>query len=400
MDYNSGMERTVGNSELNIGSTSSLPREDPVKGDDSRSDTLEDFCDVNFSEIEAIEDDPLDSLVNARQATRVENKQSPQPHVMFAARLYSYPDVTRRRAEEIITDVNELFGDMLLSIETEVMEAISPLNNSKSVVNKIKSSFSHHRSLFDDVKTEWCCFRKFEKQHSYIPPVHFMIGDRQDFVKQNLSKTMKIIPVTAQFIPMRMVFQRFFQIPMLLAETLEYMKSLSDNNIIISNFIQGTLWREIIAHFDGKTVLPLFLYFDDYENNNPFGSHKGISKCGAVYLSIPCYPPRLSSKLENIFLFILFNTIDRQVFRNNVIFSKAIDELKFLEQHGITINLPDGDKTIYFKLSLVLGDNLGLHSILGFVESFRANIFCRFCYTPNSSIQTTLRESYCQMRTE
>ena len=41
------------------------------------------------------------------------------------------------------------------------------------------------------------------------------------------------------------------------------------------------------------------------------------------------------------------------------------------------------DKHIYivvkFQLVLILGDNLGLNGILGFVESFSANCFCRIC---------------------
>jgi len=33
---------------------------------------------------------------------------------------------------------------------------------------------------------------------------------------------------------------------------------------------------------------------------------------------------------------------------------------------------------------LILGDNLGLHSILGFSESFMANFSCRFCKSNKS----------------
>ena len=56
-----------------------------------------------------------------------------------------------------------------------------------------------------------------------------------------------------------------------------------------------------------------------------------------------------------------------------------IKELKFLKEEGITINYPSGVKRIYFDLALIVGDNLGLHSIFGLVESFSANKFCRFC---------------------
>ena len=70
---------------------------------------------------------------------------------------------------------------------------------------------------------------------------------------------------------------------------------------VIFDFIRGSLWKEENTKSRGKLVLSLFMYFDDYETNNPMGSHRGIVKCNAVYLSVPCLPPQLQSKLENIF---------------------------------------------------------------------------------------------------
>ena len=88
--------------------------------------------------------------------------------------------------------------------------------------------------------------------------------------------------------------------------TMGYVNYLKFCKEIISNIIQGPFWGEKSTPFEGNMVLPLFMYFDDYENNNPLGSHKGISKCEAVYLSVPCLPPELQSKIENIFLFNSF----------------------------------------------------------------------------------------------
>lgn len=105
---------------------------------------------------------------------------------------------------------------------------------------------------------------------------------------------------------------------------MEYVNSLNCSHKIISNLIQGSHWKSKLAsHESTKIVFPLIIYYDDYENNNPLGSHKGISKCGAVYLSIACLPKDFQSKIENIFLFILFNTLDRTAFKNSIIFEKA-----------------------------------------------------------------------------
>ena len=80
----------------------------------------------------------------------------------------------------------------------------------------------------------------------------------------------------------------FFELPGILDSTLDYVNTVQKNSIIFRNY-------------KDKIVLPLICAFDDYENNNPLGSHKGVSKCGATYLSCPALHPDLQSKLENIF---------------------------------------------------------------------------------------------------
>lgn len=45
------------------------------------------------------------------------------------------------------------------------------------------------------------------------------------------------------------------------------------------------------------------------------------------------------------------------------------------------INIDNGERHVYFTVTLLLGDNLGVHTLLGLTESFSSNNFCRFCYT-------------------
>jgi hypothetical protein len=52
------------------------------------------------------------------------------------------------------------------------------------------------------------------------------------------------------------------------------------------------------------------------------------------------------------------------------VFQPLINELKLLESVGVIANIRGKDTKIAFKLGLILSDNLGLNSILGFTESF------------------------------
>jgi len=55
-------------------------------------------------------------------------------------------------------------------------------------------------------------------------------------------------------------------------------------NELISSFLQSQLWKEKLRMNQNKIILPLFLYFDDFQVNNPLVSHAGCQKLGAVYV--------------------------------------------------------------------------------------------------------------------
>lgn len=98
-----------------------------------------------------------------------------------------------------------------------------------------------------------------------------------------------------------------------------------------------------------------------------------------IYYSFPV--------IENceVDLAAIFKGRDYKHFGNEKCLYTLVRELKQNEENGITISTPEGDKTAYFVLGLVLGDNLGLNTILGFASSFSAHFFCRFCKDIKSS---------------
>jgi len=111
-------------------------------------------------------------------------------------------------------------------------------------------------------------------------------------------------------------------------------------------------------------------------------------------------PPQYLSSLDNIFPVFLFHTQDRgyESISNKQMFSALIKELVSLQEEGIIIFINGKEIKIYFSLGLVLGDNLGLNSILGFVESFSANFYCRICKSPKQELQQMCRQSNLSLR--
>lgn len=135
-----------------------------------------------------------------------------------------------------------------------------------------------------------------------------------------------------------------------------------------------------------KIVLPLLLYFDDFDPGNVCGSHAGKNKIGETDISIPCLPPKYASKLEFILPTLFFKPKDRSVYQNQAVFQPVIDHLNNLQNKGIEFITKKGKKErVYFELALIVGDNLGLHSMLGLVESFSATFSCRYCLSPKET---------------
>lgn len=71
-----------------------------------------------------------------------------------------------------------------------------------------------------------------------------------------------------------------------------------------------------------------------------------------------------------------------------------------LERKGIQITVNGEEKTIFFTLSCIAGDNLGLNTILGFSKSFNSSHCCRICLVSKKEIQKQVREDVNIIRTK
>lgn len=59
-------------------------------------------------------------------------------------------------------------------------------------------------------------------------------------------------------------------------------KNISDG--CISNLVKSPIWLSKQTKSPNKIVLPIFLFFDDFEISSPLGGHSGSQKFEALYL--------------------------------------------------------------------------------------------------------------------
>jgi len=91
-------------------------------------------------------------------------------------------------------------------------------------------------------------------------------------------------------------------------------------------------------------------------------------------LSFPTAP----IEYNNIFCAAVLNTSDIKTFGFSKCMYKFIELLQDIETNGIVVSINGKERGILFIFGLILGDNLGLNSVLGFSTSFSSNFFCRF----------------------
>lgn len=311
----------------------------------------------------------------------------------FVSKLYANPGLNRALVQNVVDYSKELTEDIF----SHLIENSRKFQDCSELKNFLNKSFETVMNNFQDIKTEYLRFKFLEKHKVYNKPLKFNFGN--DMVLSNVSKpgeqpTGSITNTSGQITCISGMLKQFLELPDVLNTINKFIREEETNQPhILTSCFQGDLWRNLKNIHNNKKILPLYLYFDDFEPLNVLGSRAGNYKIGAVYISLACIPPEFSSQLENIFLGQLFYSADRNQFTNKNTFRNIINNLKLMEEKGIEIETSTGKITVHFVLMSILGDNLGLNSILGFSESFNSEYFCRLCITPKLTTQKEWRAS-------
>lgn len=128
----------------------------------------------------------------------------------------------------------------------------------------------------------------------------------------------------------------------------------------------------------------LILYIDDFEVCNPLGTSRKKHKITAVYWVLANIPPQFRATLKSIYLAVLCKAVDVKRYGHEAVLEPLLKDLIQLEEEGIFI--PSLGKKIKGTI-LVVADNLGAHSLSGFVEKFSGPHSCQFCLGEHSEIQ-------------
>lgn len=317
----------------------------------------------------------------------------------FSLHLHSLSYLPNSGVDNIIHSVDNFISQMFLPYLSQCMNLQLKDLVSKNVLNQIYFILNQNKNHFKNFSTTHLRYKQYKQNSVYIDPIEYQIGEEtavqlNEFEEySNISK-----PVTIVHIPIPHTLKVVLEIPNVYYEMKKYKNELLAENDFIQNIVQGKLWQRKYE-CKNRESYPLLLFFDDFKTGNALGSHAGKQKLGGVYLSIPCLPPHITMYLKNCFLTSTFYSANRLTYGNYVTFKSDIDELNLLSESGLKIMVNGVEHTIYFDFVFLLGDNLGLNSCCGFVESFNANFYCRICRAKSDQCQIMSKECVSLLRT-
>jgi len=309
---------------------------------------------------------------------------------LFVASLYSRPSLPRVFCQGIIDSIGNFLN--CIKILEEKYKSIEPNPHLD-----LSAMFNILNNAFTDYSSEYKTMLYFKTMKSLIEPQEICIGA---FIDSKLMKTNKQMLVRNRkicIIPLGNVLKTFLELPGVYNKIISNIQE-NEKNEIITSALQSEIWHSIKQQHDNE-VLPLILYYDELEINNPLGTHRGLHKLGVVYCTIGGIDEQFASMLENIFLVQLHNVTDYVQVGNKQIFATLINDINKLQTNGISINIENSERQVNFALLHILGDNLGLHAIFGLNTSFNSNYSCRICLVNTVTRQKQLLEDDRLLRT-
>ena len=310
---------------------------------------------------------------------------------VFVAKMKASSSTVQSTVDHVVTEASNLFSDVIGKLKRKTEEFLQSKNIGEDDIQR-----KNLLDVFDECQNPFAQLETSHQQEKYFAQSGYFIKPREislgiEYHPRNNATTghvdQKAKHATFQYVPL----------PELLKAVLEstgFMRTIlqnpSSNDGIMRDFHDGLFCKEH-GFFSDHRNIRLLLYVDECEIANPLGSKAGLHKIGVIYCTILNLPSRFRSSLCNCFLISLFNAGDP-------ILQPLVNDIQLLEQEGLSIATDVFAGKLKVSIAQVTGDNLGVNGILGYVESFISNHFCRHCRMHKREMQIALLARAEQLR--
>lgn len=314
-------------------------------------------------------------------------------NITFTQSLDDNPMTPRSETTATVDSTSEYIEKSLIPYIKAEMKLNLPTSVSKELLGIINSTLDECRFPLEDFKTETDRFNIYAEKCGFTLPDRQVVGKNPD-----TDEDIEVVNI-----PIGTTLKNFLELPGVYKSIRKNMENLKVSTKVgkfkvISNIIQGEMYKKKYSKDDGRNAIPIFFSYDDAESRGPISSHAGEQKLGLGYVTIPVLEPHLVAKLDNVFLALIFLAKNKKYLKNIDIFGPLIKELKDLSINGITINCDGKQEKEFFDCLLFIGDNLGQNEVCGFNYSFNAKYYCRICFATSEECKELFVENKSLLR--
>ena len=308
--------------------------------------------------------------------------------------------------QKVILEVEELIkvvvDHMHKRFQLTMQEVQRNMQLGEVDVNKLEKVFDEYelvQKTFNGLRSQHNQDKYFREKGYLVSPEEKVLG--QSFVSQSDSSSGGVCQTlkndTFQYIPITKTIKKHLEQPGIMTAILNQQPSQDD--CLLRTHLDGSYFKNKFSA-ENNVVIPILLYCDDYETGNPLGSKKGTHKLAGFYISLLCLPLQFQASLSNILLAACGKRTEIAKYGIDRILSAIVKDLEEMQEQGLEISCEEYTGSVKPVLFQAIGDNLGLHEVLGFVGSFSANFPCRFCKAPKETTRTQLVEDVALLRTK
>lgn len=243
---------------------------------------------------------------------------------------------------------------------------------------------------------------KLMKNEGFLVPSKEITLDSDLYYRNKKQVQLQVFkPIKMQYVSIKSNLISIFKIPGMLESILTNQKRSNE----LTHYRDARQFKD-----EDPNVVLINIYYDDIETCNPLGSKAGKQKLAMFYMSIIDMPAHMLGQKANYFLLASLKTEDFKLLKNaNSVMKTIVDELKDLWVNGLSLDefpvsrdlgIQGSLKTVKVRLAQLVGDNLGLHTVLGFSEGFTANFPCRRCRKRRDDCQVLTEEDKASYRNE
>lgn len=295
-------------------------------------------------------------------------------------------NLSNKLAVELFKMFRVFFGDALNYLGNQ-MKKSSSIFEASTLFNMTAYELTNSMELLD---TEHKLKTALKDSNILFEPQRFVINQK---TVQTLGE-FEDINAYGTIMPVKQQIVKFLEEPKVLENIIKTQnESMVEGRY--SNVASGEQWLDILRSYEGKTVIPIALYSDEFNPDLANGPHAKNNKLNAYYYSFPTLPAFLTPSIDNIFVALLHRSRDLD---SKEIACHGMDPALYallevlipLEQEGVLIDNNGVVERIYIVTLQFFGDNLALNTVFGFNPAFNGHYVCRACTQHKTIMQQSI----------